>query len=102
MINANYANADLTNIFENNYMSIKIQPEEGINLKFNVKKIGSQDEIDIANLNYCQSCSVENVINTSQAYERLLESSINSNRTLFSTWEQIRLSWEYMDDVIKM
>jgi len=102
MINANYANADLTKIFENNYMPLKINLEEGLNLKFNVKKIGSQDEIDIANLNYCQSCSVDNVINTPQAYERLLESSINSNRTLFSTWEQIRLSWEYMDDVIKM
>ena len=102
MVAADYANADLTKIFENNYLSIRIQPDEGINLRFNVKKTGSTDEIDIANLNYCQSCLTENVINTPQAYERLLESSIKSNRTLFSTWEQIQVSWEYMDEVLKM
>ena len=102
MVTADYANADLTKIFENNYLSIRIQPDEGINLRFNVKKTGSTDEIDIANLNYCQSCLTENVINTPQAYERLLESSIKSNRTLFSTWEQIQVSWEYMDEVLKM
>ena len=102
MVTADYANADLTKIFENNYLSIRIQSDEGINLRFNVKKTGSTDEIDIANLNYCQSCLTENVINTPQAYERLLESSIKSNRTLFSTWEQIQVSWEYMDEVLKM
>jgi len=102
MVTTDYANADLTKIFENNYLSIRIQPDEGINLRFNVKKTGSTDEIDIANLNYCQSCLTENVINTPQAYERLLESSIKSNRTLFSTWEQIQVSWEYMDEVLKM
>ena len=54
----------------------------------------------MASLDYCQSCIAENIINTPQAYERLLESAINSNRTLFSTWEQIQLSWQYMNDFV--
>lgn len=100
MVSSNYADADLQKISENNYLSIRIQPDEGIYLSFNVKKAGTQDEIGIANLNYCQSCIIDNVINTPQAYERLLESAINSNRTLFSSWEQIQISWDYMNEVL--
>ena len=100
MLSQDYTNGDLQKISENNYLSIKIQPDEGIKLNFNVKKPSTEDKIDVASLDYCQSCIAENIINTPQAYERLLESAINSNRTLFSTWEQIQLSWQYMNDFV--
>lgn len=92
---------DLQNIAENNILSIKIQPDEGINLKFNIKNPGTQNDIGVANLSYCQSCIVQNIINTPQAYERLLEACMNSNRSLFSRWEQIELSWKYMNEMVK-
>lgn len=54
----------------------------------------------MANLNYCQSCDAQNSINSPWSYERLLEACMNSNRTLFSRWEQIELSWKYMNEVM--
>ncbi len=100
MLAQNYGNGDLQQIAENNILEIKIQPEEGINLRFNIKKPGTSDDIDVANLNYCQSCDAQNSINSPWSYERLLEACMNSNRTLFSRWEQIELSWKYMNEVM--
>lgn len=39
MLAQNYGNGDLQQIAENNILEIKIQPEEGINLRFNIKNL---------------------------------------------------------------
>lgn len=89
------------NNFPANMLIIKIQPTEGIYLKFNAKKPGTYNEIQEVSMDFCQSCILENRINTPEAYERLIESCINGDRMLFSKWDQIVVSWNYVNDLLE-
>ena len=84
-----------------NMLIIRIQPNEGIYLQFNIKKPGSENEVETVTMDFCQSCIVENRINTPEAYERLLYAAFQRDRSLFSKWEQIVVSWNYMNALIK-
>ena len=83
-----------------NVLLIKIQPDEGVYFRFNIKKPGSEQDIEEVSMDFCQSCILENRINTPEAYERLIEACMSSDRTLFSKWEQIVVSWHFMDELI--
>lgn len=78
---------------------IKIQPTEGVYLQFNIKKPGETTEISQANMDFCQSCSLENRMNTPEAYERLLYACLQGERSWFSQWDQVETSWRYVDEV---
>lgn len=85
---------------EGNVLIIKIQPDEGVYLQFNAKKPGSEQEIQKVTMDFCQSCVLENRINTPEAYERLLFACMNGDRSLFSKWDQIALSWHFINDLL--
>ena len=84
-----------------NVLVIKIQPDEGIHLRFNAKKPGTENELQTVSMDFFQSSVLENRINTPEAYERLLYACFNGDRSLFSKWDQIVVSWNYMADVRK-
>ncbi|WP_343249480.1 glucose-6-phosphate dehydrogenase [Diplocloster hominis] len=84
---------------EPDILVVKIQPEEGVHLQFNIKKPGDTDEISQAKMDFCQSCSLENRINTPEAYERLLGACLRGERSWFSQWDQIETSWNYIDQL---
>lgn len=85
---------------EGNILIIKIQPDEGVYLKFNIKKPGKENGVEVVKMDFCQSCILENRINTPEAYERLIKACMNSDQSLFSKWDQIELSWNYIDHVV--
>lgn len=76
---------------------IKFQPTEGVYLQFNIKRPGEFDEIMPATMDFCQSCSIANRINTPEAYERLLTACFHDERSWFSQWDQIETSWKFVD-----
>lgn len=80
-----------------NVLVVKIQPEEGVYLQFNIKKPGETDETAQAKMDFCQSCSLANRINTPEAYERLLTACFAGERSWFSQWDQIETSWRFID-----
>lgn len=82
---------------EPNILNIKIQPTEGVYLQFNIKRPGESDDTIQAKMDFCQSCSVINQMNTPEAYERLIGACILGNRVWFSQWDQIATSWKYVD-----
>lgn len=84
-----------------NLLIIKIQPTEGIYLKFNAKKPGTDNELQEVSMDFCQSCILENRMNTPEAYERLLYACFNGDRMLFSKWDQIVVSWNYVNDLLE-
>ena len=86
---------------EGNVLIIKIQPNEGVYLRFNTKRPGITNEIEKVSMNFCQSCMEDFKLNTPEAYERLLTACINGDRTLFSKWDQIVVSWNFVDDIIR-
>lgn len=76
---------------------IKVQPTEGVYLRFNIKRPGDTEDIVPAKMDFCQNCILENHINTPEAYERLLTACLNGERAWFSQWDQIELSWNFIE-----
>ena len=83
-----------------NVLIIRIQPDEGVYFQFNAKKPGTEKELQQISLDFCQSCILENRINTTEAYERLLDACFKGDRSLFSQWDQIVASWTFVNDLI--
>lgn len=84
-----------------NVLQIKIQPSEGVYLQFNIKKPGSKNEVEIAKMDFCQSCIEINRINTPQAYERLLLAAVKAESEYFASWEEIKTSAKLIEKIQK-
>lgn len=82
-----------------NVLLIRIQPTEGVYFQFNIKKPGDSDEIVTTSMDFCQSCSDFNRINTPEAYERLLQAAVQQDTSWFSKWDQIEYSWSYVEQL---
>jgi len=82
-----------------NLLVLKIQPEEGFFFQLNAKKPGSEFKIEKVELNYCQSCKYSN--NSFEAYERLLLDAIKNNSSLFTSWDEVKYSWKYIESIEK-
>lgn len=80
-----------------NILMIKIQPNEGVYVRFNIKKPGNSEDIVPASMDFCQSCLDINRINTPEAYERLLLAVMQEDSSWFSKWDQIETSWQYVE-----
>ncbi len=80
-----------------NILIIKIQPQEGVHLQFNVKKPGETDEITQAKMDFFKNTSYASRINTPEAYERLITACLRGEHSWFSQWDQIETSWEYIE-----
>ena len=50
-------------------------------------------------MDFCQSCILENRINTPEAYERLLDDAFNHDDGLFTPWPIVELSWHFGEAV---
>ena len=72
-----------------NVLVIRIQPTEGVYLQFNIQKPGDTTDITQAKMDFCQSCLLENRINTPEAYERLIGACIRGEHFWFSQWDPV-------------
>ena len=57
------------------------------------------NDISTVFMNFCQSCIYENRINTPEAYERLLLEAVKGDDTLFASWHQVELTWNYAKSI---
>ncbi len=80
-----------------NVLILKVQPDEGVSFEFNIKRPGETSQIIKAEMDFCQSCVIEYKTNAPEAYERLINAVIMGDKSLFSTWEHIYLSWDYVN-----
>ncbi|EUJ45180.1 glucose-6-phosphate dehydrogenase [Paenilisteria rocourtiae] len=80
-----------------NVLVIHIQPDEGITLHMNVKKPGQGMLTMPVNLNYAHSSP--DGMNTPEAYEKLIQDCLNGDATYFSHWDEVSLSWNFIDKV---
>ena len=84
-----------------NLLIIRIQPDEGVYIRFNIKKPGQTNETKTVFMDFCQSCDYENRLNTPEAYERLLNAAMQEDHTLFASFKQVQLSWALAEEIIK-
>ncbi len=82
-----------------NLLVIHIQPDEGITLHLNAQKGGGHAASTPIQLNYCNNCGDK--INTPEAYERLLYDCMRGDATNFTHWDEVALSWKFVDTISK-
>jgi glucose-6-phosphate 1-dehydrogenase len=80
-----------------NLLVINIQPDEGITLIMNGKKIGPTSETTRVSLDY--SNDHVNDVNTPEAYERLVHDCMLGDATNFTHWDEVGSSWSYVDAI---
>ena len=80
-----------------NLLVIHIQPEEGITLHMNVKKTGQGMETTPVKLNFSNKSF--DGMNTPEAYEKLLYDCIRGDATNFTHWDEVALSWRFVDTI---
>lgn len=84
---------------EPNLLVIRIYPEEGIHLKLNAKKPGTDGNILPITMDFCHNFTVG--INSPEAYERLMKDSIEGDSTYFTRWDEVSLAWKIVDPITK-
>lgn len=82
-----------------NKLYIKIAPLDGVGLILNSKVPGLRDDVEEVELEYCVACHA--VGNMSEAYEKLLKDICDHHKTLFTRWDEIELSWKFIDAIKK-
>lgn len=85
---------------ESNYLSIRIQPSEGISMSLHAKIPGFHD---LAPERVPLGFSPESFFDTAlpEAYERLLRDCILGDHTLFTTDSEVMASWKILTPLIK-
>ncbi len=82
-----------------NIITMRIQPDEGISLRFNVKSHGEPSPVFPVEMAFRHN--VVFGIGSTEAYEILLAGVMNGDKSLFTGWAENEASWEVMDPVLK-
>ena len=82
-----------------NELAIRIQPNEGISLRFNSKVPGQAGDIRpvTMNFNYVEAFGSE----SPEAYERLLLDAMIGDSTLFTRSDEVETSWGLMNPILE-
>ena len=83
-----------------NVLQIRIQPQEGVVMQMNVKRPGVNNQLDQAEMEYCQSCRMD--YNSPEAYEKLLLDVMHGDATRFTRWDELAASWRLVDSIEAM
>jgi glucose-6-phosphate 1-dehydrogenase len=81
-----------------NVLSMRIQPNEGMSLKFHTKVPGSPVRIRPANMDFLYGASFAE--QSPSAYETLLLDALRGDNTLFARGDEVEAAWSVVDDVI--
>ncbi|MDY0346390.1 MAG: glucose-6-phosphate dehydrogenase [Acholeplasma sp.] len=80
-----------------NKLYIKIAPLDGISLTLNSKVPGLRNDVEQVDLEYCIACNA--VGNMPEAYEKLILDMTEHHKSLFTRWDEIELSWQFIDKI---
>jgi glucose-6-phosphate 1-dehydrogenase len=82
-----------------NVLSLRIQPNEGVSLRFGAKVPGQEMQVRPVSMEffYGRSFGVE----PPEAYERLLLDCMHGDSTLFTRRDETELSWKLVDSIAK-
>jgi len=91
-------NLEYKNVLETNLLRIKIQPEEGISLRFNLKEPSTEHLIVDKTMDFCQSNDIN--LNSYEAYEKLILDAIAGEQALYTRWDEVEVSWAFVDRIL--
>jgi glucose-6-phosphate 1-dehydrogenase len=81
-----------------NVLSVRIQPDEGIALRFTSKEPGQQTILRDVAMDFRYGAAFGS--NTPEAYERLLLDAMRGEATLFTRRDEVEAQWRYIDPVL--
>ncbi|MBD0321784.1 MAG: glucose-6-phosphate dehydrogenase [Aldersonia sp.] len=82
-----------------NALVIRVQPDEGITLRFGSKVPGSSMEVRDVNMDFSYGESFN--VSSPEAYERLILDVLLGEPSLFPVNEEVELSWRILDPVLE-
>jgi glucose-6-phosphate 1-dehydrogenase len=82
-----------------NALVIRVQPDEGITMRFGSKVPGSAMEIRDVNMDFAYGGSFTE--SSPEAYERLILDVLLGDPPLFPQHEEVELSWKILDPVVQ-
>ena len=80
-----------------NIITIRIQPDEGIAIRFGAKVPGAENQLASVNMNFNYSTAFG--IELPDAYERLIADAMEGDSTLFIRRDEIEASWRIIDSI---
>lgn len=84
---------------EQNKLIFRVQPQEGITLRLQVKRPGIKTITDSADMNFDYATAfVERQVD---AYERVIVDAIRGDQTLFASSAEVIRSWEIIENVLQ-
>ena len=87
------------NVDKHNILVLRIQPDEGILLKFGIKTPGAGFESKSVNMDFHYSDFAD--IYLPEAYERLLLDAVQGDATLYPRSDSVEEAWKIIDPVLK-
>lgn len=84
---------------KDNKLIIRIQPDEGILIKFGVKVPGQGFEVERANMDFYYSSLTETHV--MEAYERLLLDAMQGDATLYARADEVEAAWAFVDPILE-
>jgi glucose-6-phosphate 1-dehydrogenase len=87
-------------MYPSNQLVIRIQPDEGILFKFDVKEPGAGFNVKNVNMDFHYS-DLGN-IRIPSAYERLLYDVMTGDPTLFSRDDEVETAWKFLEPIQKV
>jgi len=91
---------DAENEIQPNFISLCIQPDEGIHLRFEAKVPDSDQEMRSVDMDFHYRSSFRESV-LPEAYERLLLEALSGNASLFTRSDGIEAAWRVIDPVIE-
>ncbi|MGI8433736.1 MAG: glucose-6-phosphate dehydrogenase [Nocardioidaceae bacterium] len=82
-----------------NALVIRVQPDEGVTLRFGSKVPGTAMEIRDVNMDFAYGGAF--VESSPEAYERLILDVLLGDPPLFPQLEEVELSWEILDPILE-
>ncbi len=83
-----------------NALVLRIQPDEGVHLRFETKVPDSDQEMRSVHMEFSYSSGMEGV-RIPDAYERLLLDAIEGDASLFTRSDEIELAWQLTDPIAR-
>jgi glucose-6-phosphate 1-dehydrogenase len=89
-----------TSDFTPNILSLCIQPDEGIHLRFEAKVPDSDQEMRSVDMDFHYHSSFNGTL-LPEAYERLLLEALQGDASLFTRSDELEAAWQLVDPILK-
>ncbi|HXO16668.1 MAG TPA: glucose-6-phosphate dehydrogenase [Candidatus Dormibacteraeota bacterium] len=89
-----------TDGIEPNVLVIKIEPDEGISMRFEAKVPGPKDHIRSVYMDFSYGSGFGVV--SPPAYERLIGDAMLGDQTLFTRWDAVERAWEIVTPILEV